>query len=158
GGADQGGAQQRGAGFGHGLALAVGFAGFGGFGGQAGEGAEPLAVGEPGWVAHACGQGGPANVGQAGQGAGEGGGGHLLGAGLARGGVGGESGLEPLQEAVFGGDLGGQAGEVDGGVAAVEIQGGGGGVPPLAGALGALMVVRGLGDQRGQPRCAQFEQ
>jgi len=132
--------------------------GFGGFGGQAGEGAELLAGGEPGRVAHACGQRGPAGVGQAGQRPGAGGGVHLLVAGLALGGVGGELGLEHLQQADFGGDLGGRAGEAGGGVAAVEIQRSAGGVQPLAGALSALVVVRGLGDQRGQPRGAQLEQ
>ena len=42
GGAHQGGAQQRRAGFGHGLALAVGFPGLGRFGDQAGEGPDRL--------------------------------------------------------------------------------------------------------------------
>src|SRR5205809_938262 len=47
GGADQGGAQQRGSGLGHGLALAVGLAGLRCPGDQAGVGAELLAGGEP---------------------------------------------------------------------------------------------------------------
>jgi len=63
--------------------------------------------------------------------------------------VGGEFGLEHLQYADFGGDLGGQAGEVDGGVAGIKIEGRLGCVQLLAGALGALMAAGCLGDQRG---------
>jgi hypothetical protein len=103
-----------------GLALAVGLAGLGGFGGQAGEGAEPLAGGESGRVAHAGGQRGPADLSHPGQQPGEPGWVHGLVAGFALGGVDGELGLGGAQQPHFGRDFGGQADEVDGGVAVVE--------------------------------------
>jgi hypothetical protein len=99
-----------------------------------GEGAELLAVAEAGRAAHARGQCGTADLGQAGQGAGEPGGVHLLVVALAVGGVGGEFCLDGAQQPDLGGDLGGQAGEVDGGVAGVEVKRCPGGIEPLAGA------------------------
>jgi hypothetical protein len=108
-------------------------------------------VAEAGRVTHARGQCGAADVGQAGQRPGEAGGVHLLVVVLAVGGVGGEFGGDGVQQPDLGGDLGSQAGEVGGGVPVVEFQRCPGGIEPLAGAFGALVVAGGLDDQRGQP-------
>ena len=62
----------------------------------------------------------------------------------------GELGADGAQQPNLSGNLGGQADEVDGGVAAVELQRGAGGTQPLAGAGGAQVAIRGLGDHRGQ--------
>ena len=113
-------------------------------------GPELLAGGEPGRVARARGERGPADGGQPGQRPGQLGRAGLAVAAFAFGGVGGQPGADGAQQPDLGGDLGGEAGEVDGGVAAVELQGGAGGLEPLAGASGAQVVIRGLGDHRGQ--------
>jgi hypothetical protein len=71
-------------------------------------------------------------------------------AGFAFGGVGGQFSLGRAQQPDLGADLGGQAGEVHGWVAVVQLQRSPGGVQPLAGAVGALVAMRRLGDHRGQ--------
>ena len=106
---------------------------------------------EAGRVAHARGQCGTADVGQAGQGPGQPGGVDRAVVVLAVGGVGGEFGGDGAQQPDLGGDLGGQAGEIGGGVPVVEFQRCPGGIEPLAGAFGVLVVAGGLGDQSSQP-------
>ena len=133
GGADQGGAQQRRAGLGHGLALAVGVAGLDALGVRPVKDWNCAAGGEPGRVAHGGDQRGAADLGEAGQGAGE-----LAGVdppvgGLPFGGVGGQLGLDGAQQADLGGDLGGEIGERDGRVLGVELDRGRGGGQPLVG-------------------------
>jgi hypothetical protein len=158
GGADQGGAQQPVAGLGDGLALAVGLAGLGRLGGQAGEGPEPGRGGEAAGWAHGGDQGGPADGGQAGQAAGQGGWVDAPVAGLPLAGVPLQLGLGGPQQPDLGGDLGSQLGEGDGGVVAVQLQGGLGSRAPLGGPAGALLAVGGLGDQAGKPGSAGGQQ
>jgi hypothetical protein len=98
GGADEGGAQQRGPGLGHGLSLVVGVAGLGGLGDQTGEGPELLAPSEAGGVAHGSHERGPADVGDTGQGTGEFEGVDPSVGGLPFDGVSGELGLHGSQE------------------------------------------------------------
>jgi hypothetical protein len=143
GGADQGGAQQRGAGLGDGLALAVGVPGFGGVGVRPVKERNRLPVANrAGSPMHAVSAGPPMSA--RGQGAGEAARVHLLVVGLALGGVGGKFGGDSAQQPRFGGDFGGQASEVDGGVAGVKLQRGLGSIQPLAGAFGVLVAAGGL--------------
>ncbi len=158
GGADQRGAQQRRAGLGHGLALAVGVAGLRGLGGQTGEGPELLAAPEPGRLAHGGDQGGRADLAEAGQRPGQGAVVDPVVDVLAFAGVTGELGLGGAQQPDLGGDLGGQVRERDRGVAGVEVDRRLRGGNPLAGPLGALVVVRRLGDHRAHPLRTGFDQ
>ena len=72
-------------------------------------------------------------------------------AALAFGGVRGEFGLDGAQQSDLGGDLGGEVGERDRRVAGVELERGVRGGDPFVGPVGAVVVVRCLGDQRGEP-------
>ena len=72
--------------------------------------------------------------------------------------MGGQLGLGGAQQPDLAGDLGGQILEGDGGVIAVQLQGGVGGGQPLLSSLGALLTGRCAGQHSLQPGTADGHQ